>query len=113
MKNLNVWFLIAIAVAVAVAGNSVASIWANKEDKWTSPWFFLLLLVSPLVFITFGLVTPKLGLAGTSGVIDTLLTVSTIVIGLFFFGEWSTLTLYKGLGLLLCVSGIILMHVEK
>ncbi len=112
-SKLVVWSYVIIAVAVAVSANYISSIWASKEDKFTSPWFLALILISPFVFITFGLVTAKLGLAVTSGTVDALLTISTVVVGLFLLREWNALSLYQYIGLTLSVGGIILMQFHK
>ena len=72
-----------------------------------------LVLISPLVFITFGLVTARMGVAIASGTIDALLTVGTVILGLLVFGEWSKLSFYQYMGLLCVFAGIVLMHFSK
>ncbi len=113
MSKFQIWFYIIGAVVVAVSANSISAIWASKENKFATVWFLLLLIVSPLVFITFGLVTNKLGLAVTSGTVDSLLTVSTIAVGLFLFKEWGSVSLYQYVGMAFAVMGIILMQIHK
>lgn len=113
MNKLITWFYIIVAVLVAVSANSVSAIWASKENRFTSPWFLLLLLISPLVFITFGLVTSRLGLAVTSATVDILLTVTTILVGLFFFREVGNLSWYQFLGMAFALTGMILMQLHK
>ncbi len=112
MSKFDMWFYIIISVAVAVAANSVSAIWAGKESKFTI-WLLILLIISPIVFITFGLVASKIGLAGSSATIDSLLTISTILIGLFVFREWSTVSVYQYSGMALAITGIVLMHFHK
>lgn len=108
MKNLPVWFYIVAAVAIALAGNSVSAIWAKGDDK-TSLWLLAVLLVSPMVFLSFGFVTSKLGLAVTSGVVDSLLTICTMLVGILFFQEWSKISVFQYLGMILAIFGIYLM----
>src|SRR3989344_7075312 len=104
MSKFYIWFYIIIAVAIALLANSTSAIWAGKENKFTSPWFLALLVISPFVFITFGLVTSKLGLAISSATIDSLLTASTILVGLFLFGELNSLSWYQYTGMFLAIS---------
>jgi len=113
MSKLRIWLYVISAVTVAVTANSISAIWASKEDKFTSIWFLLLIIISPLVFITFGLVTSKLGLSISSATIDSLLTVATILVGLFIFREWNNVSLYQYIGIFLTVSGIVLMQFHK
>src|SRR3989344_9290231 len=113
MSKFQIWLYVISAVIVAVLANSVSAIWASKEDKFTSLWFLLVIIISPLVFITFGLVTSKLGLAVSSGTIDSLLTISTILVGLFIFHEWNNISLYQYIGIVFTVLGIILMQFQK
>ncbi|MDO8471390.1 MAG: hypothetical protein Q7S49_02170 [bacterium] len=113
MNKLRIWLYIISAVAVAVTANSISTVWASKENKFTSIWFLLLIIISPLVFITFGLVTSKLGLSISSATIDSLLTVATILVGLFVFHEWNNISLYQYIGIFLTISGIVLMQFHK
>ncbi len=112
MGKFHIWFYIIIAVLIALAANSIATIWAGKESKFTI-WLLALVLISPFVFITFGLVTSKIGLVVSSGTIDSLLTVSTILVGLFIFREWTNISVFQLTGLGFTVLGIILMHIHK
>lgn len=112
MGKFQIWLYIIGAIFIAVTANSISTIWAGKENKFTI-WLLMLILISPFVFISFGLVTSKIGLALTSGTIDSLLTVSTILVGLFIFKEWGTLNLYQYSGMALAVLGIILMQFHK
>lgn len=108
-ERLVIWGYVLVAVAVAVLGNYIGATWASKPDK-LSLWLLAILVVSPFVFITFGLVTNKLGVAIGSGTLDALLTVSTIVLGLVVFGESSKLSMFQYLGLGFVVAGIILLQ---
>lgn len=106
---MNKWFYVIGAVSVAVLANSISAIWASKESKFTI-WLLPLIIISPIVFITFGLVTSKLGLTISAGTIDSLLVISTILVGLFLFNEWNTMSPYQYVGISLAVAGIIFMQ---
>ena len=113
MNGLITWLYISIAVIVALGANSISAIWAGKENKFSSPWLLAVILISPLVFITFGLVTSRLGLAMSAATIDVLLVATTILVGLFFFHESGSVSLYQVLGMALAFAGIILMQLHK
>ena len=106
--NLWSWFSIAAAVALASLSDSVSALWAQGENKF-SIYFFLLLLLGPLMFISFGLVTSKVGLAIASGVVNSLIVVTSILVGLFFFGEWSKISPSQYVGMVLAIVGTVLM----
>ncbi len=108
MKNLPVWLLIMVAVSVALLANFISTNWAKGDDKFTL-WLVALLLISPIVFITFGLVTARLGLTVTSGTIDSLLTVSSILLGLIVFQEWQKVSALQCVGLGMALVGVYLM----
>lgn len=112
MGKMSVWLYVLIAVLVAVAANSISAVWASKATKlnW---WLLAVLLISPLVFITFGLVTAKVGLAVSSATIDSLLTFSTILVGLFVFSEWSSIATIQYVGMALTLGGVLLMQFGK
>ena len=113
MSKLQNWSYIILAVVVAIAANSISAVWASRENKFSTIWFLLLLLISPIVFITFGVVTSRIGLSVSSATIDSLLTVGTILVGLFLFHEWDKISLYQYMGIILTISGIILMQINK
>ena len=108
MQTILWWLAIVAAVGIATLADSVSALWAREPTK-LSPFFFLILLLGPLVFFSFGLVTTKVGLAITSGVVNSLLVLSSISIGLFFFGEWSKISLLQFIGMFLALMGIVLM----
>jgi hypothetical protein len=109
MDKIEAWMLLLVALGVAVLGNYIGATWASKDDKM-SLWLLALLVVSPLVFITFGLLTTRFGVAISSGTLDALLTVSTIFLGLFVFHEWSRLSFLQYSGLVCVLVGITLMQ---
>ena len=110
MQSINIWINIAGAVIVALSANAVATIWAQQPNRLATWWLLAVLLISPLVFITFGLVAERAGMAVAASTIDALLTVSTICVGLLLFGEWHTATSEKLLGLTAIIIGIALIH---
>jgi multidrug transporter EmrE-like cation transporter len=109
MSKMEVWLYILITVGVAVLANYFAATWGAQEHKW-SLLLVAVILVSPIVFITFGLVTNRIGVAIASGTIDSLLTVSTVLLGLVVFGEWNKISSYQYVGLLLVIIGIVLLQ---
>jgi multidrug transporter EmrE-like cation transporter len=108
MKNTSKILYIALAVAIALSANSVSALWAKNENRY-SLWLLLLVVLSPFVFISFGLVTGRMGLAITSAVIDSLLTISTIIVGLVFFKEWDKISTAQYVGMAFAIIGIFLM----
>lgn len=106
------WAYIILALIIAILANSVSAIWASKEH-WFNPWLGLLILLGPLVFVTFGLVASRAGLAIGSASIDSLLTISTIVVGLIFFHEWDKISHFQYLGIGCVVLGIIFMQLTS
>jgi len=113
VNKLVTWLYIITAVLVAVAANSISAVWAGKENRFFSPWFVAVIVISPIVFVTFGLVTTKLGLAASSATVDVLLTVTTILVGLLFFHEWGNMTWYQLLGMVLAITGMILLQLHR
>ena len=111
MSRLQILLYVSSAVLIALAANSISAIWAGKEHKLTW-WLVAVVAIAPLVFITFGLVTSKLGLAVGAATVDSLLVISTILVGLFLFREQNTFSLYQYLGISFAVLGIILMQVN-
>lgn len=98
-----------LAVGVAVLANYLAALWGSRNEKFS--WLLVaVIVISPLVFVTFGLVTTRLGVAVGSGTIDSLLTVCTVGVGLVAFNEWAKLGLREYIGLGLIVLGLMVIH---
>ncbi|QDT91463.1 hypothetical protein Pan161_31210 [Gimesia algae] len=102
------WLAMIGAVAIAALADAVSTLWARNPTE-LSVYLFLLLLLGPLVFFCFGLVTRHVGLAVTSGVVNSLLVVTSMGIGLVFFGEWDRLSVWQYCGMALAIAGIVLM----
>lgn len=108
MKTFLWWLTIFGAVALAATADSISAIWAKGENKF-SLYLLLIFLLGPAVFMSFGFVTTKVGLAITSGVVNSLLVLTSMSIGLFVFGEWSRVSFLQYMGMALALLGIILM----
>jgi multidrug transporter EmrE-like cation transporter len=113
MGKIYVWLYIGAAVLVALSANYLSAVWASQENKFSSLWLLAVVIISPLVFITFGLVVSRVGVTVGSATVDLLLTLGTIFLGLFIFHEWSSLSLYQYAGIALAIGGIILMQFSK
>jgi hypothetical protein len=111
MDKLYTWLLIVLAVAIALGANAISTVWAKADDRF-SIWLLALIVVSPIVFITFGLVTARTGLVVSAGTIDSLLTITTIALALFVFHEWQTVTSYQLMGVVCTIAGIFLLHFD-
>lgn len=102
-----VWVWTASCVGIAVLGNSVSAVWA--KGKFFSYWLLALVAISILVFVSFGVVSSRIGLAIGSGTVDSLITITSTTVGLVFFGEWKKLSVLQYLGMLLALTGVFFM----
>ena len=102
------WALFIAAIAVAALGNAASAHWANQANK-LSVWLLVVVLLAPLVFISFGLVAARTGLAVAAGTVDLSLTLVTFVVGLVAFREWGRVSPAQYAGMALAVAGIGLM----
>ena len=112
MSRFTIWTLIVGNVALALTANALSTIWAGREDK---SWALLavVVVISPVVFVTFGLVSSRVGLAVGAATIDSALTISSIALGLVLFGGWRDVSLMQYGGMVLAVAGITMMQFAK
>lgn len=103
-----VWILVIGNVALAVTADTVSTLWA-KGEKVNTLWFWLILLLGPAVFLSFGQIAHRTGLAVASSVANTLLVLTSMSVGLIFFNEWRNITTIQYVGMGLAIAGIILM----
>lgn len=112
------WLYVAITVGVALAANVIATRWAetasvNWSSQWANVWLAPMLVIAPLVFITFGMTADRLGLALGSANVDALLTVATIGVAIIFRNEWNTMSLAQKVGVAAVVIGILMTQFGK
>lgn len=98
--------LISIAVALLfVLANSLAMKSLESGREWV---VWVSGSVGFVAFIGFRYVCKQYGLAIASGIVDSSLTIITILVGIFFFQE--TLSVRQYLGLAMIVGGILLIR---
>ena len=73
----------------------------------------VLVVISPVIFVTFGMVSARVGLAVGSAVIDSALTIASILLGLILFDGWRDVSAVQYGGIGLAVAGIVLMQFGK
>lgn len=112
MSSPLLWGLICANLVLAVSANALSTHWAISGMR-VSPQLVLVALISPAVFVTFGIVASRMGLAAGSAIIDSLLTVGSVLVGLVIFGEWRALSLMKGAGLLMAITGIAVLNAAR
>ena len=112
-NKLKLFFYIFVTITVSVLGNYVAAIWAAQPDRIYTLWLPALLIVSPLVFITYGITLSRLGVSIGSATIDSLPTLGTVFVGLFIFKEYNVVTEMQMLGIFSLLCGMLLMLIKK
>ena len=112
MQPWSIWALIVGNIALALTANAVATIWAGQGGR---NWALLavLVVISPVIFVTFGIVSARVGLAVGSAVIDSALTIASILLGLILFDGWRDVSAVQYGGIGLAVAGIVLMQFGK
>ncbi len=67
----------------------------------------LILALSPVAYLFFGLTGAKIGLANTSVLINAMVVIITALIGLVFYSEWHTTTPVQYVGIVLGIVAIL------
>ncbi len=109
------WISTLAAVAFAIFGNLIGQRWASNvnEHGWYNAWLFALLVVSPLVFITFGVVTQQGGgLSTASGKIDGMLIIGTVLVGIIFQRDYQNMSGTQLIGLCMGIASVVMLHIK-
>lgn len=106
------WIYVLIAVGVALTANAISAKWAGQSN-WVNPWLWPMLMISPIVFVTFGITAARIGLTLGSANIDSLLTIATIMFGLIAFREWKMLSAHQYAGVVFIIVGIVLTQFAR
>jgi multidrug transporter EmrE-like cation transporter len=86
--------------------DTLGTLWWEKKNLSI---LFGTILLSPLVFLSFGYVGRHFGLAIASSLTNTLIVAGPILVGLIFRQEIRRLSLYQMIGMILLVAGITLL----
>ena len=108
MKNLLLtpWAAVVLCAVLSTLTDTLGTLWWEKKD----PAILLgTILLSPLVFLSFGYVGRHFGLALASSLTNTLIVVGPILVGLVLRQEIRRLSLPQMIGMTLLVTGITLL----
>ena len=112
MKNLllSPWTAVLVCTLLSTLTDTLGTIW--WERKQTSVLIATILL-SPLVFLSFGYIGSHFGLARASSLTNTLIVAGPILIGITFRHELRQLTLPQVFGMGFILVGITLLAVFR
>jgi len=112
MKNLllSPWTAVLVCTLLSTLTDTLGTIW--WERKQTS-LLIATILLSPLVFLTFGYIGSHFGLARASSLTNTLIVAGPILVGLTFRHELRQLALPQIFGMGFILVGITLLAVFR
>lgn len=100
---------IAIGIAIAslfVLADAISAHWARSAQHL---WIAVLIIIAPIAYIFFGLMTKRFPLGVVSGLVNTWIVVGTISVGVIFFHD--ALTTRQIVGLIFAVTSVYLLSV--
>jgi len=108
MKNIlsSPWFVVFACAALSTLADTLGTVWWEQKRMG---WLAALLFLSPLVFLAFGYVGSRFGLAKASSLTNTLVVVGPILVGFLFRGELRQLSKMEMTGMVLALAGIVLL----
>lgn len=107
---LSPWTAVVFCALLSTLTDTLGTLWWEKKDL-----SILLgtILLSPLVFLSFGYVGRHFGLAMASSLTNTLIVAGPILVGLIFRQEIRRLSLSQMIGMTLLVAGITLLACSR
>ncbi|MBM4455224.1 MAG: hypothetical protein FJ411_02405 [Verrucomicrobia bacterium] len=108
MKNLllSPWSAVLACAALSTLADTLGTVWWEQKKSWV---LLAMIGLSPLVFLAFGYVGSRFGLAKASALTNTLVVLGPILVGIFFRGELRQLSSVELVGMGLAVAGITLL----
>ncbi len=107
-----IWVLVLGNIALALTANALSTLWALRNGQ-DLVLLAVVVVISPIIFLSFGMVSSRVGLAVGSAWIDAALTISSVLLGMILFGGWRDVSLVQYGGIGLALAGIILMQFGK
>ena len=110
MATLIVWGLTICSVGFFILCDSLSTNWA-KHSSLTS--LFAVIILSPVAYIFFGLVSSRANLAVGGAMVNLILVLAAVLVGLFYFKEKLTILQWTGIGFGLIGILILSLSVQK
>lgn len=105
-----IWVIIVINVVLSTTADTVSTIMWERRS-WQH--LVIMVLISPLVFGTFGYVASCFGLSIAASIINSLVVVGPVTVGLVFRSEWKGMHCQVYLGMVCVIIGITLIVLHK
>lgn len=105
MPGTLIWIYTLGAAALFILCDSLAAHW-GKTQSWVS--LAIVLVLGPFAYILFGLLNESKSLAVSSGMVNIMLIIGTVLVSVFVFKE--SLTLREWIGLGFGVIALVLMN---
>lgn len=96
--------LVLSCAAVFVICDALSAAWGKSGDPW---YLTLVFALAPLGYLLFGIINNTRTLSVSSGLVNSVIVISTVFIGIFYFGD--ELTIKQTLGLVCAVAAILLV----
>jgi drug/metabolite transporter (DMT)-like permease len=110
MATLIVWGLTICSVGFFILCDSLSTNWA-KHSSVTS--LFAVIVLSPVAYIFFGLVSSRANLAVGGAMVNLILVLAAVLVGLFYFKEKLSMLQWTGIGFGLIAILILSLSVQK
>lgn len=108
MKNLllSPWMAVILCAGLSTLTDTLGTLWWEKKE---TSLLWATILLSPLVFLSFGYVGRHFGLAMASSLTNTLIVAGPILVGLILRQEIRRLSAPQMIGMTLLLAGIVLL----
>lgn len=105
-----IWAIIVINVLLSTTADTVSTVmWERRSWQYLT----LMIIISPLVYGTFGYVASFFGLSIAAAIINSLVVVGPVIVGLCFRYEWRVMPWQEYVGMMLVLIGITLIVFYK
>lgn len=96
--------LVTVTVGFFIASNVIASQWAKTNQHWL---WFPIFISACIGYVLFGYLIRQTNLSITSGLVDALIVIISILIGIFIVKD--AVTTKQIIGLILAIFAVILI----
>ena len=98
------WILIIICASIFVLSDTLSAYWGRTSYE---PSLILMTFLAPVGYFLFALINKNSNLAVSSGLVNMMLIIGTIMVSIFYFKD--SLTIRQSFGLVLAITAVGLM----
>lgn len=94
MQTVAIWALTLFSAGFFILCDSLSANWAKKTHLWS---LAIVVVLSPVAYLLFGLLASRVNLAVAGSLVNLMIMIGAVLVGIFYFKEHVTSLQWAGI----------------